>query len=72
MSMQIILLMSTALNVQVPQTPTSNELEGTLTTELRSRQRCIAEITEMIHVSPSEFSLYQVHSAYVIHLTVIS
>ncbi|KAF7828661.1 Solanesyl diphosphate synthase 3, chloroplastic/mitochondrial [Senna tora] len=47
----IILLMSTALNVQIPELPTSNELEGTLTTELRSRQRCIAEITEMIHVA---------------------
>lgn len=55
--MQIILLMATALNVQIPN-PSSNELEGTLTTELRSRQRCIAEITEMIHVSASENHLY--------------
>ncbi|KAI9089045.1 hypothetical protein K1719_029324 [Acacia pycnantha] len=47
----IILLMSTALNVQIPYPSPSNELEGILTTELRSRQRCIAEITEMIHVA---------------------
>lgn len=56
--MQIILLMATALNVQIPNPSPSNELEGTLTTELRSRQRCIAEITEMIHVSASENHLY--------------
>lgn len=58
MFMQIILLMSSALDMQIPKSPPSNELEGTLTTELRSKQRCIAEITEMIHVSPSETFLY--------------
>ncbi|KAK4262356.1 hypothetical protein QN277_027926 [Acacia crassicarpa] len=47
----IILLMSTALHVQIPNPSPSNELESILTTELRSRQRCIAEITEMIHVA---------------------
>ncbi|XP_054809350.1 LOW QUALITY PROTEIN: solanesyl diphosphate synthase 3, chloroplastic/mitochondrial-like [Prosopis cineraria] len=43
----VLLLMSTALNL--PLAP--NELAGTLTTELRSRQQRIAEITEMIHVA---------------------
>lgn len=56
--MQVILLMSTALNLPIPKPPPPNELGGTFTTDLRSRQQCIAEITEMIHVSPLEFFLY--------------
>ncbi|KAI4315017.1 hypothetical protein L6164_027868 [Bauhinia variegata] len=47
----ILLLMSTAVNVPIPGSPPTNELGGTLTTKLRSRQQSIAEITEMIHVA---------------------
>ncbi|KAI9113448.1 hypothetical protein K1719_015375 [Acacia pycnantha] len=43
----VLLLMSTALNLPLP----PNELSGTLTTELNSRQQRLAEITEMIHVA---------------------
>lgn len=56
--MQVLLLMATALDLpisrQIPQTEVV-----TLATELRSRQQCIAEITEMIHVSDfsSNFSV---------------
>ena len=46
---QVLLLMSTALNITVPEPPT--ELQEALSTELRARQQCIAEVTEMIHVS---------------------
>ncbi|PON82345.1 Polyprenyl synthetase [Trema orientale] len=45
----VLLLMSTALNFAVPEP--SKGLGDTLTTELRTRQQSIAEITEMIHVS---------------------
>ena len=51
---QVLLLMSTALNP--PLSP--NDPAGTLTTELRSRQQKLAEITEMIHVSASNFLFY--------------
>lgn len=47
--MQVLLLMSTALNVAIPEPP--KVLGDTLTPELRTRQQSIAEITEMIHVS---------------------
>lgn len=46
----ILLLMATALNVSV-QEPSSYGPGVHLTTELRTRQRSIAEITEMIHVA---------------------
>nr|AIG15448.1 geranyl diphosphate synthase 2 [Azadirachta indica] len=46
----VLLLMASALNVQVPQ-PLSDGVGDALTTELRTRQQCIAEITEMIHVA---------------------
>lgn len=53
--MQVLLLMSTALNVSIPEPPTLREphmrLGDALPTELRARQQCIAEVTEMIHVS---------------------
>ncbi|KAL6282991.1 hypothetical protein ACE6H2_013920 [Prunus campanulata] len=42
--------MSIALNVTVPEPPT--QLEESLSMELRARQQCIAEVTEMIHVKP--------------------
>ncbi|CAL8148109.1 unnamed protein product [Prunus armeniaca] len=45
----VLLLMSTALNVTVPEPPT--QLGEALSTELRARQQCIAEVTEMIHVA---------------------
>ncbi|KAK7250970.1 hypothetical protein RIF29_33784 [Crotalaria pallida] len=47
----VLLLMSTALNLPIPRASPPIELEDTLTTDLRSRQQCIAEITEMIHVA---------------------
>lgn len=46
--------MSTALNLPITNAPPPFELGGTTTTDLRSRQQRIAEITEMIHVSPSD------------------
>ncbi|BBH01125.1 geranyl diphosphate synthase 1 [Prunus dulcis] len=45
----VLLLMSTALNVTVPEPPT--QLREALSMELRARQQCIAEVTEMIHVA---------------------
>ncbi|XP_057449574.1 solanesyl diphosphate synthase 3, chloroplastic/mitochondrial-like isoform X3 [Lotus japonicus] len=47
----VLLLMSTALNLPIPKPPPSNDLGGTFTADLRSRQQRIAEITEMIHVA---------------------
>ncbi|XP_034709652.1 solanesyl diphosphate synthase 3, chloroplastic/mitochondrial-like [Vitis riparia] len=46
----VLLLMATALNVPLPR-PALAEVPETLSTELRTRQQCIAEITEMIHVA---------------------
>ncbi|XP_038702412.1 solanesyl diphosphate synthase 3, chloroplastic/mitochondrial-like isoform X2 [Tripterygium wilfordii] len=46
----VLLLMATALNVPIPGPP-FNGVGNSLTTELRTRQQCIAEITEMIHVA---------------------
>ncbi|GMN54528.1 hypothetical protein TIFTF001_023656 [Ficus carica] len=45
----VLLLMSTALNVAIPDPPKA--LGDTLIPELRTRQQSIAEITEMIHVA---------------------
>lgn len=46
----VLLLMATAVDVPIPrQTP--DVAVNTLYTELRLRQQCIAEITEMIHVA---------------------
>lgn len=50
--------MSTALNLSIHEAPPPVEVGGTLTTDVRSRQQRIAEITEMIHVSPREFFIY--------------
>ncbi|CAL0330776.1 unnamed protein product [Lupinus luteus] len=47
----VLLLMSTALNLPIPNASPPIELDDTLATDLRSRQQCIAEITEMIHVA---------------------
>ena len=58
LSLQVLLLMSTALNLPIPRPPPPNDQGGNLATDIRSRQRCIAEITEMIHVSPPEIFLY--------------
>ncbi|PIN22447.1 Geranylgeranyl pyrophosphate synthase/Polyprenyl synthetase [Handroanthus impetiginosus] len=44
----VLLLMATALNAPMPRQPPDAD---TLSTELRSRQQRIAEITEMIHVA---------------------
>ncbi|KAL0352824.1 UNVERIFIED_CONTAM: Solanesyl diphosphate synthase 3, chloroplastic/mitochondrial [Sesamum angustifolium] len=46
----VLLLMATALDVQMPRHPADAAID-TLSTELRTRQQCIAEITEMIHVA---------------------
>ncbi|OIV93782.1 hypothetical protein TanjilG_07685 [Lupinus angustifolius] len=47
----VLLLMSTALNLPIPNASPPIELDDTLATDLRSRQQSIAEITEMIHVA---------------------
>lgn len=47
---QVLLLMATALNVPIPK-PLPHLVEDNLTMDLRTRQQCVAEITEMIHVS---------------------
>ena len=47
--MQVLLLMGTALNM--PISMSSTLVVDNLETELRRRHQCIAEITEMIHVS---------------------
>ncbi|XP_073153897.1 solanesyl diphosphate synthase 3, chloroplastic/mitochondrial isoform X3 [Henckelia pumila] len=46
----VLLLMATALNAPLPR-PAPDAAGDPLSKELRSRQRCIAEITEMIHVA---------------------
>ncbi|KAK8618609.1 hypothetical protein V6N13_132596 [Hibiscus sabdariffa] len=46
----VLLLMATALNVHIPK-PAAASVGDFLTTELRTRQQSIAEITEMIHVA---------------------
>ncbi|KAL6561945.1 Solanesyl diphosphate synthase 3, chloroplastic/mitochondrial [Orobanche gracilis] len=46
----VLLLMATALNVSVPRKLSEAAVEN-LSMELRTRQQCIAEITEMIHVA---------------------
>ncbi|KAL4290396.1 hypothetical protein GQ457_14G008180 [Hibiscus cannabinus] len=46
----VLLLMATALNVHIPK-PAAAGVGDFLTTELRTRQQSIAEITEMIHVA---------------------
>ncbi|GLT61222.1 hypothetical protein SLA2020_339440 [Shorea laevis] len=46
----VLLLMATALNVSIPE-PSPSVAGDSLTRELRTRQQCIAEITEMIHVA---------------------
>ncbi|XP_022146556.1 solanesyl diphosphate synthase 3, chloroplastic/mitochondrial [Momordica charantia] len=46
----VLLLMSTALNVPIPK-PLPHPVEDHLTMDLRTRQQCVAEITEMIHVA---------------------
>ncbi|XP_045827749.1 solanesyl diphosphate synthase 3, chloroplastic/mitochondrial [Trifolium pratense] len=47
----VLLLMSTALNLPIPKAPPPMEHGGTTSSDLRSRQQRIAEITEMIHVA---------------------
>lgn len=56
--LQVLLLMSTALNLSMPKAPPPIELGGTMTPDLRSRQQRIAEITEMIHVNPPKSFIY--------------
>lgn len=46
----ILLLMATALNISVPGSAHHGVIDS-LAAELRTRQQCIAEITEMIHVA---------------------
>lgn len=70
-NLQVLLLMSTALNVPMAKAPPPIELEGAMTTELRSRQQRIAEITDMIHVSPPEKS-HLLNNALMIPLIILS
>lgn len=42
--------MATALNVQIPRSAPQVDVDS-FSGDLRTRQQCIAEITEMIHVS---------------------
>ncbi|KAG4387207.1 hypothetical protein AAZX31_11G178400 [Glycine max] len=51
MFLQVLFLMSTALNLSIHEAPPPIELGGALTVDVRSRQQRIAEITEMIHVA---------------------
>ncbi|KAG6581448.1 Solanesyl diphosphate synthase 3, chloroplastic/mitochondrial [Cucurbita argyrosperma subsp. argyrosperma] len=46
----VLLLMATALNMPVPK-PLPHLVGDNLTMDLRTRQQCVAEITEMIHVA---------------------
>ncbi|XP_019170249.1 PREDICTED: solanesyl diphosphate synthase 3, chloroplastic/mitochondrial [Ipomoea nil] len=46
----VVLLMATALNVPVPRSPSEVAVDFS-SKEVRTRQQCIAEITEMIHVA---------------------
>ncbi|CAK9321228.1 unnamed protein product [Citrullus colocynthis] len=46
----VLLLMATALNVSIPK-PLPHLVGDNLTMDLRTRQQCVAEITEMIHVA---------------------
>ncbi|KAM3237085.1 Solanesyl diphosphate synthase 3, chloroplastic/mitochondrial [Capsicum annuum] len=46
----VLLLMATALNVQIPRSAPQVD-DDSLSGDLRTRQQCIAEITEMIHVA---------------------
>ncbi|KAJ4976862.1 hypothetical protein NE237_001968 [Protea cynaroides] len=46
----VLLLMATALNMAIPKSASGGVID-TLSDELRRRQQCIAEITEMIHVA---------------------
>ncbi|RZB80577.1 hypothetical protein D0Y65_030330 [Glycine soja] len=50
MFLQVLFLMSTALNLSIHEAPPPIELGGALTVDVRSRQQRIAEITEMIHL----------------------
>ncbi|ERM99202.1 solanesyl diphosphate synthase 3, chloroplastic/mitochondrial isoform X1 [Amborella trichopoda] len=46
----VLLLMASALKMSIPESATDTALNS-LSKELRARQQCIAEITEMIHVA---------------------
>ncbi|KGN49423.1 solanesyl diphosphate synthase 3, chloroplastic/mitochondrial [Cucumis sativus] len=46
----VLLLMATALNMPISK-PLPHLVEDNLTMDLRTRQQCVAEITEMIHVA---------------------
>ncbi|XP_038883644.1 solanesyl diphosphate synthase 3, chloroplastic/mitochondrial isoform X3 [Benincasa hispida] len=46
----VLLLMATALNLPIPK-PIPHLVGDNLTMDLRTRQQCVAEITEMIHVA---------------------
>lgn len=54
--LQVLLLMATALNLRVPEA-LIGESTDIVSSELRVRQRGIAEITEMIHVSNFRFTV---------------
>ena len=48
-SFQVLLLMATAIDAPILR-PLPDTTVDTLPMELRTRQQCVAEITEMIHV----------------------
>lgn len=48
--LQVLLLMASALNMPIPEAAASGAYNN-FSKDLRARQQCIAEITEMIHVS---------------------
>lgn len=52
-TMQVLLLMATALNVHVPEPPAGG-VGDTLTTDIRTRQQSIAEIDHKIHIHSSK------------------
>ncbi|KAL1309875.1 solanesyl-diphosphate synthase 1, mitochondrial isoform X1 [Arachis ipaensis] len=47
----VLLLMSTALKLSTPKPPHHFDQGGSVASDLRTRQQCIAQITEMIHVA---------------------
>ncbi|KAL4271076.1 hypothetical protein AHAS_AhasUnG0026400 [Arachis hypogaea] len=47
----VLLLMSTALKLSTPKPPHHFDQGGSVATDLRTRQQCIAQIIEMIHVA---------------------
>lgn len=58
--LQVLLLMASSLSLHVPENVAGAAFDS-LSKELRTRQQCIAEITEMIHVCAYIFTLFLGH-----------